>query len=311
MADTAVIVPFYQKEPGILSRALDCIFGQTVRETVVLLVDDESPLSPTAEVESRVPQERERIRIISRKNGGPGSARNAGLDQVGQEIRHIAFLDSDDVWTEHHLQYAVEALGRGYDFYFSDYTWPSRSSTRLRQTNLTDLGNIIDDEGKLFATDADFFEIILSLWPVHISATVIDARVLGNIRFDPRLRLSSEDQMYFLECACRTNKVCFRNEVTMRLDDGLNLFRRQPVGTRGFSRSRISNAYFHRLVQPLADKRSVAAKARNRELFRTNLMDFGRSEAKSLIYNRTVHPSLYWPACRVFFGRHLPESVPL
>ncbi|OHV83906.1 glycosyltransferase family A protein [Ensifer sp. LCM 4579] len=311
MMDVAVIIPFYQAETGILTRSLDCIFRQTYQDVLVLVVDDESPLPPAAEVECRPESERARIRIISRKNGGPGSARNAGLDCIASEVRYIAFLDSDDVWTQDHLQYAIEALGRGYEFYFADYTWPSRSSTRLTQTHLTKFGRGLDAEGRLFALDADFFEIILTSWPVHISATVIDARDLGSVRFDERLRLSSEDQMYFLQCARKTSKVCFRNEVTMRLDDGLNIFRRQPVGTRGFSRSRISNAYFHRLVQPLADARSDAAQTRNRDLFRTNVRDFVRSEVKSLIFKRRAHPSLYWPACRVFFARSVPETCPL
>lgn len=307
----AVIVPFYQAEPGILTRSLDCIFRQTHRDVHVFVVDDESPLPPAEEVACRTEDQRARITILSRRNGGPGSARNTGLDRVTPEHCHVAFLDSDDVWTEDHLQHAVEALGLGYDFYFSDYTWPSRSSTRLTQTHLTEFGKALGDDERLFALDADFFEIILTLWPVHVSATVIDAKVLGSIRFDERLRLSSEDQMYFLECARRTSRVCFRDEVTMRLDDGLNVFRRQPVGTRGFSRSRISNAYFHRLVQPLADARSAAARTKNRELFRTNVRDFVRSEAKSLIYSRRAHLSLYWPACRVFFARPLPERCPL
>jgi succinoglycan biosynthesis protein ExoW len=307
----AVIVPFYQAEAGVLARSLDCIFSQTYQDIQIIIVDDESPLSPAAEVECRSENERARIRIVARKNGGPGSARNTGLDHVAPGTRYIAFLDSDDVWTESHLEHAIAGLGQGYDFYFSDYTWPSRSSTRLTQTHLARFGRALDDDGKLFALDADFFETVLALWPVHISATVIDGNVLGSVRFDERLRLSSEDQMYFLQCARKTARVSFRSEVTMRLDDGLNIFRRQPVGTLGFSRSRIANAYFHRLVQPLADIRSAAARVKNRELFRANLRDFIRSEAKSLIFNRRLHPSLYWPACRVFFSPSVPATCPL
>jgi succinoglycan biosynthesis protein ExoW len=308
----AVIVPFYQAEEGVLTRCLDCIFLQKHEDLVVVVVDDESPLSPLGEVERRSEFERQRIRIVPQKNGGPGSARNTGLSSLPADVRYIAFLDSDDVWTESHLKHAVDALDRGYDFYFSDYTWPSRSSTRLTQTRLVDLGRPLDDERKMFALDqVDFFEVVLTRWPVHISATVINAEVLGMVRFDERLRLSSEDQMYFIQCALRSSKVCFRNEVTMRLDDGLNIFRRQPVGTLGFSRSRIANAYFHRLVQPLADARSAALRAKNRDLFRTNLWDFTRSELKSLIFDRRIHLSLYRPAYNVFFGRSLPKAGPL
>jgi succinoglycan biosynthesis protein ExoW len=307
-----VIVPFFQAERGILTRCLDCIFRQKHEDLVVVVVDDESPLSPLGEVECRPESERRRIKIVRQRNGGPGSARNTGLSSLPPGVRYVAFLDSDDVWTENHLRNAVEALDRGYDFYFSDYTWPTRSSTRLKQTRLTELARPLDDEGKMFALDrVDFFEVVLTRWPVHISATAINSEALGSVRFDERLRLSSEDQMYFIQCALRSSKVCFRNEVTMRLDDGLNIFRRQPVGTHGFSRSRIANAYFHRLIQPLADARSAALRAKNRDLFRTNMWDFTRSEVKSLIFDRRIHLSLYRPAYNVFFGRSLPKACPL
>lgn len=247
--------------------------------------------------------------MIPQLNGGPGGARNTGLANLPAGTDCAAFLDSDDVWTERHLEHAVAALERGYEFYFADYTWPTRTSTRLRQTGLTEIARPLD--GGFFALDeADFFEVILTRWPVHISATVIDVPALAAVRFDERLRQSSEDQMYFLQCALRTRKMCFRDEVTMRLDDGINIFRRQPVGTHGFSRSRIANAYFHRLVQPLADARPGIARTRNRELFRKNIKDFARSEAKSLVFRRRLHMSLYGAAARVFFGPSLPANGP-
>lgn len=309
MPTVAVIVPFYQKETGILTRCLDCIFLQTHGDVMAIVVDDQSPLSPFPEIEARPQAERERIRVIARKNGGPGAARNAGLANLPAGTAYAAFLDSDDVWTEHHLEHAVAALGQGYEFYFADYTWPSRTSTRLRQTGLAALARPLGD--RLFGLDeADFFEIVLTRWPVHISATVIDTAALASVRFDERLRQSSEDQMYFIQCALRSRKICFRDEVTMRLDDGLNIFRRQPVGTSGFSRSRIANAYFHRLVQPLADARSAMARDKNRELFRKNIKDFARSELKSLLFNRRLNMSLYGPAARVFLAPSPPANGP-
>src|SRR5262245_21477128 len=139
MTGVAVIVPFFQGEKGILTRCLDCIFQQKHEDLVVIVVDDESPLSPLGEVECRSEAERRRIRIMPQKNGGPGGARNTGLSSLSAGVRYIAFLDSDDVWMESHLKHAIEALDRGFDFYFSDYTWPSMSSTRLTQTRLTEL----------------------------------------------------------------------------------------------------------------------------------------------------------------------------
>lgn len=46
---TAVIIPFYQREAGILSRALDSVDGQILPEghsLTVFVIDDESPCPP-------------------------------------------------------------------------------------------------------------------------------------------------------------------------------------------------------------------------------------------------------------------------
>ena len=143
MPETTVIVPFYQQDTGILTRCLDCIFAQSTQDLTVIVVDDASPLSAQPEVDGRLAEERRRIKVVMQKNGGPGSARNTGLDHVGPDTLFIAFMDSDDVWTGDHLAKAIAGLSAGYDFYFSDYTWPTKSSTRFKQTNLASLGRAL------------------------------------------------------------------------------------------------------------------------------------------------------------------------
>ena len=214
-------------------------------------------------------------------------------------------MDSDDVWTGDHLAKAIAGLNAGYDFYFSDYTWPTKSSTRFKQTDLASLGRALPADPALMALDeTDFVELVLTRWPVHVSATVIRAAALGGVRFDERLRYSSEDQMYSIQCGLSSSRICCRNEVTMQLADGLNLFRRQPAGTRGFSRSRIANAYFHKLVrQALADR--PGTRSLNDRLLRGNLVAFVRSELKALVYRRRLHVSLYPQAVRVFLDSAL------
>jgi succinoglycan biosynthesis protein ExoW len=60
----AIVLPFYQKEEGILSRALDSIAAQIVKDTFTLIIDYGSPLNLEIEVELRPPEERNRIRIL-------------------------------------------------------------------------------------------------------------------------------------------------------------------------------------------------------------------------------------------------------
>src|SRR5437867_5669970 len=111
MATVSVIVPFFQRQPGLLSNAIKSVCRQTIDGSVdVLVVNDESPVNPDAEIPDSLPANI-RVRLLAQRNGGPGAARNRGLDQVSPETTYVAFLDSDDAWEPNHLRNAVAALG--------------------------------------------------------------------------------------------------------------------------------------------------------------------------------------------------------
>ena len=75
MAKLTVIIPYYQKEPGILRRALTSVFAQTFSDFDVIVVDDQSPY-PIDEELAPLPQDRmDRITVIRQPNAGPGGAR--------------------------------------------------------------------------------------------------------------------------------------------------------------------------------------------------------------------------------------------
>jgi len=44
MTKCTIIIPYYQREPGILARALRSVFAQTHPDFEVIVVDDASPL---------------------------------------------------------------------------------------------------------------------------------------------------------------------------------------------------------------------------------------------------------------------------
>lgn len=91
-AKISVIVPVYNVEK-YLDRCVKSIINQTLKELEIILVDDGSPDNcPTmcddyAECDGRV-------KVIHKKNGGLGFARNSGIEASSGEF--IAFVDSDD-----------------------------------------------------------------------------------------------------------------------------------------------------------------------------------------------------------------------
>ncbi len=99
----SVIMPTYARQ-RFLDEAIGSVLGQTVPEFELIVVDDASP------VPAAVPGE-PRIRLIRRPvNGGPGAARNTGLDAA--RGRYVCFIDDDDLFTPNRLELALEGHRR-------------------------------------------------------------------------------------------------------------------------------------------------------------------------------------------------------
>src|SRR5262245_41293475 len=111
----AVIIPYFQRQTGILSKAIASVFSQReVDDSEIYVIDDESPVPPDQDLAGF---DRSRIHVIRQKNKGCAGARNRGLDCLPGDATYVAFLDSDDTWSSGHLSNALVALERGYDFY--------------------------------------------------------------------------------------------------------------------------------------------------------------------------------------------------
>ena len=100
----SVIVPVYNSEK-YLSKTLDCIVAQTLKNIEIICVNDGSTDS-SLEILQRYSEQDKRIKIINKENGGLSSARNKGIDTaVGQ---YIGFVDSDDIIPENYYQQLYE-----------------------------------------------------------------------------------------------------------------------------------------------------------------------------------------------------------
>ena len=91
----SVIVPVYNVRP-YLEKCFDSVAGQSYRNLEIILVDDGST-DGSGDLCEELARRARRVRVIHKKNGGLGSARNAGIDAAKGEI--LSFVDSDD-WIE-------------------------------------------------------------------------------------------------------------------------------------------------------------------------------------------------------------------
>lgn len=97
MINLSVIIPAYNAEKTII-RCLDSVLAQTLKNIEIIVVNDGSEDQTEHIVSQYIKDNSEyNIRLLNKKNGGPSSARNKGIEVA--KGKYIGFVDSDDVIT--------------------------------------------------------------------------------------------------------------------------------------------------------------------------------------------------------------------
>lgn len=91
----SIVIPVYNVE-AYIRECLDSVIGQTYADLEAVCVNDGSTDGSAAVLEEYAAMD-QRIRVVTRANGGLSAARNTGMDAAKGE--YILFLDSDD-WLE-------------------------------------------------------------------------------------------------------------------------------------------------------------------------------------------------------------------
>ena len=212
----AVVIPYYQRTRGLLSRSLRGVFEQQdAPPTCVIIVDDDSPLSADEELSDIDAKFRESISVIRQANQGCAAARNTGLAAVLADAGWIALLDSDDLWTADHLRRAATALETQGAFYFADGGSEGSETTQYRQTGfVAGAHRSIHEYDDLFVFVGDFLSLLIDRTPLVSSSVVYRRDAFGDLRFEPHCGLC-EDLAFWTSVASRSPAVVFssRTEV--------------------------------------------------------------------------------------------------
>ncbi|WP_117192110.1 glycosyltransferase [Rhizobium terrae] len=227
MATFTVVIPFFQKEAGILVRALESIFNQSYQDFDIVVIDDDSPLPAEIELQTIEQTWKTRIKVVHQPNGGPGAARNTGLDNVPVETRFVALLDSDDIWLPDHLKNAHEAMIR----FEAECYWASMqpSDEFYYHFGMAELekaeGGTRLSESPLVIEMPDLASVMLKNWSfLHLSCMVMARPVFETIRFEPSLRLAAEDVLFFVDCILKSKRTLLCDEAGAARGMGLNIF---------------------------------------------------------------------------------------
>lgn len=225
-----VVIPFFQRQAGLLRTALSSIAAQSVLadgcSIQVAIVDDSSPAPAAAELQGFVAPPGVDVVVKRQPNGGAGAARNAALAMLDDSCSVIAFLDSDDTWTPDHLARALVALENGADFYFCDALRgddePSENSDAPAW--FFDALRPIDGVHGIFLFDGPADLVIVKGLVPTSSAFVHRRRGGAAPRFPSRYFRFGEDQYYCLQYLQGGAQIAYSSAIEVSCGKGVNIF---------------------------------------------------------------------------------------
>ncbi|QGH36261.1 glycosyltransferase [Gracilibacillus salitolerans] len=193
----SVVIPFYSGMHWLIE-AINSVVKQTYKNIEILVINDGSSES-MEEVKNIFGSS---IIIINKKNGGPASARNLGIEKSSG--KYIAFLDSDDIWDKDKLTIQISEMeSNGYIWSQHSYEmfWENTNKTKSINTSIYS-GNI-------------FIDCFISL-KIQTSCVVILRKILidSNIRFPIEKRYGQDGAFY--RYIARDNPIGYVNGVYTR-----------------------------------------------------------------------------------------------
>lgn len=180
-----VVIPVYNAEK-YLKDCIDSIISQNFKDYELLLIDDGSTDSSLDICRSYEVND-DRVRVLSKTNGGVSTARNMGLDEAKGDW--IVFVDADD-WL---LENAFEVINKDvnaniivtpyYEYFNNTFHSPYLINTAYLSSN-------------------DLESFIMKYLPTGLLKTVCGKfyrrELFEKQRFDPLIKLG-EDTLFFIE----------------------------------------------------------------------------------------------------------------
>lgn len=195
----SIIVPVYNVEK-YFDRCINSLVNQTLKEIEIILVDDESPDNCPKMCDNYAKKD-SRIKVIHKKNGGLGFARNSGLDIATGE--YFAFVDSDDYVDLDFYERLYTAAKNG-DYDLAQGGISKKHGDRIEKKNHPYAGQSFDDDGVkniLFPSvlGPDTYDSNNSDMSTCIGIYKLSLVNDNNIRFVSEREYISEDAIFDIE----------------------------------------------------------------------------------------------------------------
>lgn len=215
MPQVTIIIPIYNVEK-YLDKCVQSVKKQTLQDIEIILVDDDSP-DGCPKMCDEYAKSDSRVKVVHKKNGGLGFARNSGLEIATGE--YVTFLDSDDfvdLCTYEHLYDIVKKENLDAVYYkFKSFTnedevreeEPINEITKFVNENIKDL--MLDIIASEPSVKVDH-KIQCSSCTVMYRLDIIKQ---NNVRFHSERELISEDLIFNLDFLKYAHNVAYNNSV--------------------------------------------------------------------------------------------------
>lgn len=243
----SVIIPTYNREKDV-EKAICSVLKQTYQDFEIIIVDDRST-DGTENIIKQYLKKYKNIKYIkNERNGGPANARNVGIMNANGE--YIAFLDSDDVWLECHLQESLDAMKKyGANAGFA-YWYEMQNGETFKSDELSNLENKILEAEKegvctrntdvvIFHNKYFEYNILKPTFFYHINTVILERQLVDKIGLFNETLKSSEDidfiyrilcygkfilirNYHFIYCEGNDNLYHFENRSQIRIEDVIN-----------------------------------------------------------------------------------------
>jgi succinoglycan biosynthesis protein ExoW len=241
------------------------------------------------------------------KNSGQGAARNKGLDNVRPGTEYVAFLDSDDEWTEDHLSNAVNALDAGHDFYFSDFYQLAQTVSAFTRAKRINPSNhrALAGQTNLHVFESDMFSQIIVGNVLGMSTIVYRVSCAPDLRFREDFRSCGEEYLFWCSLSKRTSRIAFSSNIECTYGPGVNTFSGATFGRDGAIRRVHDEIRYLKAIR--LEYACTPQQSRHlRRRIHTMRTDFVRELLHRLARGRSLEPKLCWSIVKMD-----PLCVPL
>lgn len=207
----SIIIPCYNVEK-YLDRCMRSVLNQTLTNIEIILVDDGSP-DQVPIMCDKYAQHDIRIKVVHKKNGGLGFARNSGLEIATG--KYIAFLDSDDYVSNDMYQHLYdEAVNINADAVFCNFYveesngrwWRSHEVDEYTEFHANMVHGFMLDMIASSSTEKKERKYYMSVWHAIYRRDIIEN---NKIRFLSEREIASEDLPFQIDFLTASHLVTY------------------------------------------------------------------------------------------------------